>query len=73
MKTDSKNHIVLISTFVIFVMEATITFVIGKRSNDPHAEWSLDLLPKLSDMVHIMMVVGVFAFINHVVVKHLQS
>ena len=73
MKTDSKNHIVLISTFVIFVMEATLTFVIGKRSNDPYGEWSLDQLPTFLEIMHIMIVVGIFSFINHVVVKHLQK
>ena len=72
MQTKGKNNIVLISTFVIFVTEAVLTFMIGKRSSNPDAEWSMDLLPTFSDMIHIFMVVGTFSFINQQVVKSFQ-
>tara|TARA_Y100000389_G_C17450234_1_gene514303 strand:- start:1912 stop:2124 length:213 start_codon:yes stop_codon:yes gene_type:complete len=67
-----RNRLVLISTFIIFVFEATLTFIVGKKSADPDGEWTTELLPSWMDMLKIALVVGLFSLINQVIVDKLQ-
>lgn len=69
----TKNNVVLISTFIIFVFEAIVTFMVGKMSNQTDTKMSLpNLLPSPKDLLKIIIVVGTFSMINHIVVKNLS-
>lgn len=68
-KLIGHQNVVFISTFVIFVMEAIATFVIGKNSGKETFRISQKMLPTAHELLKILIVVGFFSCLNQFVVS----